>query len=118
MRIKKGNWKNYPMSSKRERLKINKHYDINELTKIQEGHLPKSMDDRWFIYYQDDWLYFHRSWTGYCIYEVKLKITEEGADIDEAWMSSDLKHYRSMGRNEDLNILSDLIEYKLLKNNK
>ena len=118
MRIKKGNWKNYPMSSKRERLKINKHYDINELTKIQEGHLPKSMDDRWFIYYQDDWLYFHRSWTGYCIYEVKLKITEEGADIDEAWMSSDLKYYRSMGRDEDINILLDLIEYKLPKNNK
>ena len=80
--------------------------------------MPKSMDDWWFIYYQDDWLYFHRSWTGFCIYEVKLKITEVGADIDEAWVSGDLKYYRSMGRDEDINILLDLIEYKLPKNNK
>jgi hypothetical protein len=115
MKIKKENWKNYPMTSERERLNINKHYNVNELTKIQNGHLPKSMDDKWFIYYQDNWLYFHRSWTGHCIYEVKLKITEGGADIDELWVSRDLEQYRSMGASEDLNILMSLIEYKLLK---
>lgn len=118
MITKKENWKNYPMSSDRERLNICKHYDSNELIKIQAGHLPESMEDKWFIFYQDNWLYFHRSWTGHCIYKVKLKITDEGADIDEAWVTRDSEQYRNNVIAEDINILLSLIKYKLLEQNK
>lgn len=115
MITKKENWKNFPMSSERERLNISKHYDINESIKIQEGYLPESMEDKWFIFYQDNWLYFHRSWTGYCIYKVKLKITDEGADIDEAWVTRDTEQYRNKVSDEDIIIILSLIESKLLK---
>ena len=37
------------------------------MDQIRAGHIPEMMEDKWFIYWQDDRLFFHRSWTGYCI---------------------------------------------------
>ena len=36
------------------------------------GHRSRSMDDKWNIIMEDDTLYFIRSWTGFCIYELRL----------------------------------------------
>jgi len=32
------------------------------------GLVPEEIEDKWFIYWEDDTLFFHRSWTGNCIY--------------------------------------------------
>lgn len=43
---------------------------LTELEKqvIKCGFIPKSNDDKWFWYYQDDQLYIHRSVSGKCLY--------------------------------------------------
>ncbi len=46
---------------------------------LKTGFKPESMEDEWFIYYGNEVLNFHRSWTGYCIFQVK--ITEYGLDV-------------------------------------
>jgi hypothetical protein len=44
------------------------------------------MDQKWFIYMEDDTLWFHRSWTGLCIYEVKFLKAGDKYNIKEAWV--------------------------------
>ena len=39
---------------------------------IRQGMIPEVMEDKWFIYWKDDALFFHRSWTGFCIYVVRF----------------------------------------------
>lgn len=45
-----------------------KIYSIEEMKNIKQGFCPKSMDDRWFIYFENNQLYFHRSWSSQCYY--------------------------------------------------
>jgi hypothetical protein len=35
-----------------------------EYAKLQKGLIPTAMEDKWFIYCENDCLHFHRSWTG------------------------------------------------------
>lgn len=45
---------------------------------IKLGFRPEDMDYKWFIFYEHDRLYIHRSWTGCCIYIVRFEY--EGPD--------------------------------------
>jgi hypothetical protein len=49
------------------------------------------MDDRWFIFSEMDWLYFHRSWTGRCIFQIRFKTQKGIYKIVEAWSSRNVK---------------------------
>lgn len=35
-----------------------------EFGRIVHGFIPTDMDDKWFIYFEENMLHFHRSWTG------------------------------------------------------
>ncbi len=47
------------------------------------------MEDKWFIYFDEPYLYFHRSWTGDAVYRVALGPKDSGVTVAEAlWDSS------------------------------
>lgn len=56
-----------------------------EYQKLIRGHIPYQMEDKWFIFYEDDWLYFYRSWTGYGMYKARVLPDQNGYYIDEFW---------------------------------
>jgi hypothetical protein len=62
-------------------------FDARQFVLIKAGHIPRDMDDKWFIYYEDPCLYLHRSWTGLPAYRVTLKNTSDGAEAVEALRS-------------------------------
>lgn len=35
-----------------------------EVDRLKRGFVPVQMEHKWFIYFEGDWLRFHRSWTG------------------------------------------------------
>lgn len=39
-------------------------FEPGDLERIGWGFIPRSMEDKWFIYRYGDDIYFHRSWTG------------------------------------------------------
>ena len=39
-----------------------------EFEHIKRGIVPEEMEEKWFIYFEDDKLYFHRSWSGSLIF--------------------------------------------------
>jgi hypothetical protein len=47
------------------------------------------MEDKWFIYWQNDWLSFHRSWTGVCQYQVRVERNGAQYRVAEAWANRD-----------------------------
>ena len=72
------------------------------------------MEDKWFIFLEEDVLYFHRSWTGVCIYQLTLK--KEGAEyrVVEALANRDLNQYSATDEHFDKNLLTFLIDRFLL----
>ena len=65
-------WDTKPMPEKHEEFILKRDMSMEELEILKQGHIPERMEDKWFWYYQDGSLYVHRSWTGFCIYIVKI----------------------------------------------
>ena len=72
------------------------------------------MDERWFIYFEEPWLYFHRSWTGIAIYGVLFKVSPEDASIVESWVNRDSEQYTETSIENDQGWLTFLIGGLLL----
>ena len=69
------------------RLRVQLPFECNfteaEFLRLKRGFVAKSMDDclradRWHIFFNDPWLTFVRSWTGFCVYKVRLEKYETG----------------------------------------
>lgn len=98
------------------------HYDAvfttAEMCSICEGLMPEEMEDKWLIVFseEDHRVRFHRSWTGYCVYEMGF--------VDRApdeWVPYDVRVNRDPGQygrtdgSEDIAILDWLIRTQLLE---
>jgi hypothetical protein len=55
-----------------------------EFSVLRKGLVPAAMEDKWFIYYDEPYLFFHRSWTGLAVYRVTLSQKDGGASTEEA----------------------------------
>jgi hypothetical protein len=65
-------------------------YSQEEYARLQEGLIPKAMEDKWFIYFDEPHLFLHRSWTGQPVYRVKLAGDPNGAIVTEALCVADV----------------------------
>jgi hypothetical protein len=90
MKATKDSWKTTPMPEEREQLEVTRHYSAEEYERLSQGLIPKSQDDRWFVWVGDDHVvHVHRSWTGNELYRFKLVPAGDGYDIAEAWANRD-----------------------------
>lgn len=64
--------------TKFRKLKVDFFYTKENFDKIKAGYIAESMDDKWDIVYEDDWLHFYRSWTGIEIYRAKFTPLSDG----------------------------------------
>jgi len=93
-------------------------FSQEQYLKLQEGLIPKAMEDKWFIYFENDSLYFHRSWTGLGIYRAEIIKEDIGEDkkyaIKEFYLETDEEIYKDGDNKFDLDILLQLIFCGLL----
>ena len=104
------------MPAESKKFKFEKLYTDYEAELMMNGHKPKSMDDKWFIYYEAPWLYFHRSWTGHCIYKLKLDGSPAGVRVIEAWVNINKDQFNGEHL-DNSKLLQNLIESRLTKTN-
>lgn len=90
----KHSWINTPMPLKRESLKMALSLSFLEFERIKVGFIPQRMEDRWFIFFEEGWLYFHRSWTGFCNYQLRFEPKEHGFLLVESWINRDENQFR------------------------
>ena len=76
-------WNTLPMSHPARRLRMTASFTGTEMQSIRQGVIPRQMEDKWFIFFEDNVLHMHRSWTGNCIYRVRF---ERG---DGSWLATD-----------------------------
>jgi hypothetical protein len=110
----RSSWKTLPLPSNRKPLELSLLFSDDEGERIRHGHIPEDMDDKWFIFFEDGWLYFHRSWTGQCIYGIRLDGSPNGVRTVEAWVNDDNEQYNSPGLETDLQMVQQLISSRLL----
>ncbi len=75
------------------RIGISLHFTDEQFSELKKGFIPYQMEEKWFIYFEDDWLYFHRSWTGYGFYKAQILKVEEGYTIKEFWVERNQEKY-------------------------
>ena len=108
-------WKTTSLPEKHTIISLNRQFSAQEMKQIYVGLTPEQMEDKWFIYWSGDSLYFHRSWTGYCVYIVKF--IEEGgkSTMFEAYVNRDPDQYSATNDVRDAKMISFLIDILLLK---
>ncbi len=106
-------WQNIPIDNP-TRIDIDFHFTEKQFAKIIRGLIPEQMEDKWFIFYENEWLYFHRSWTGNGMYKAKIIKEENSYYIKEFWAERNKEKYKNEDDNEDKQTISLLIARGLL----
>ncbi len=106
-------WKITPIDLPK-RLELSLQFTDEQYQKLKKGFIPRVMEEKWFIFFEDEWLYIHESWTGKGIYKAKLRKNRNGYSISECWVERNSGFYKSSGDESDREILSVLIAGILL----
>ncbi|GLW37644.1 hypothetical protein Pcaca04_15800 [Pectobacterium carotovorum subsp. carotovorum] len=108
-------WKHAPAPLQTAPLSFQALFTDEEAGHMKQGVIPKQMEDKWFIYFEDGWLRFHRSWTGFFIYALKLDGSPAGVRVTDSWVNRDPTQYTNTDLEHDRNMLRYLIDVALLK---
>ena len=108
-------WKSSPMPEARTTVRLDRGFDDEEMATIRRGIVPDQMEDKWFIYWDKDQLYFHRSWSGACIYVVSFHVDEHGYRMISAEVNRDPEQYSQTNDEFDARLVSYLIDVLLLR---
>jgi O-acetyl-ADP-ribose deacetylase (regulator of RNase III) len=103
-------WKSLPLSEQRAPLTLERSYTPREFERLKRGEFPLEMEDKWFVFYEEPWLYLHRSWTGICIFQVRFEPAASSARIAEAWVTRDPEHYKSDDPARDADLLLAMLD--------
>lgn len=117
----RNSWKTKPLLEEfRVPLQVKKTFSHKEYDILQLGRIPRNMEDKWFIYLDGDWIFFHRSWTGDCIYQLRLERNNALYSIAEVWGNSQFFPAKQLSDGKDeqsISLLLTLIEQLLLSRN-
>jgi len=108
-------WKTLPPPAQREPLGFSALFSNSEAEALMQGSIPQAMEDKWFICFQDPWLLFHRSWTGACIYGLRLEASPAGVRIVDSWVNRDPGQYKGTDVDYDRKLVQFLIDAFLLR---
>lgn len=111
----KNGWEIFPLPDQHASLIVSRKFDQCQMERIKMGVVPSDMDERWLIYYEEDALYLHRSWTGYCTFVVRFIVLEDGsARMYECLASRDDLQYGGTDDAEDSKLINRIIDELLL----
>jgi hypothetical protein len=90
-------------------------FDAEQFVRLKVGLIPRTMEDKWFIYYEEPELFFHRSWTGQPVYRLRLTTLDDGgATVSEALWSKELAATSRDGPDYQVQLLDFLVANLLL----
>jgi len=108
-------WKTLVMPTKHATVRLNHTFSALEMKPIRRGYVPQQQEDKWFIYWKDDTLFLHRSWTGCCIYVIRFRAEEGSFRMIEADVNRDPEQYSETSDEKDVAMISYLVDLLLLQ---
>ena len=114
-RATRQSWPNItPLPAQRWQLSLQRAFTEQEYERIRLGFIPEAMEDKWFIFTEEDTLYVHRSWTGHCIYQLTLIKEDTDYLVGAALVNRDESQYSGGDDSYDEKLLMFLIDHLLL----
>ncbi len=103
-------WRAEPLPLKRTSISLNRSFSAEEMEIICRGIVPEEIEDRWFVYWQNHRLFFHRSWTGFCVFIVHFKEENGCYRMVDAEVNRDRNQYKNIDDEKDRKYISSLID--------
>lgn len=103
-----------PMPAQHISVVLNRSFSKDETVLLKLGFIPRETDDRWFIYFEDNQLHFHRSWTGVSIFQVFFTEDGDTLHMTHATVNRDPQQYTETRPESDVERISHLIDTFLL----
>jgi hypothetical protein len=88
-----------------------------EFNKLKVWLIPEAMEDKWFIFYEKNYLYFHRSWTWYWMYKAEILKEKSWYTIKEFFAEENENIYKNTDDYYDVETFIFLIFWWLLHYN-
>ncbi len=85
---KRGDWQNKPIIKPQAIPPPSRIWTTEDMEGIRRGYIPHVMEEKWFIFVENDHLFAHRSWTGMGRYEATFVPIEGGYVIEHAVVES------------------------------
>ena len=104
---RRGDWKTQPMPERHETFVLDRPFSDEEMAALRRGNIPQSMEDKWFWYMEGSTLWAHRSWTGYCIFQIDF--LEDGHHT--VTVNRDPEQYGRTSIREDIESLNKLLDW-------
>ena len=112
MITKKHQRKNFPIDVP-HKIAIDLSFNEEQFQKIILGLSAKEMENRWRIKFENDTLFFQRSWTGYTIFEAQIHKEINRYFINEFLAERNPEKYRITDDAYDIEVITNKIN-KLL----
>jgi len=110
---KNSDWKTREFSNPYS-LETELHLAEKQFARVRFGFIPEEMEDRWFVYFADERLHFHRSWTGFKIFEARVDKAQEGYAISEILVEHDPEFNSSVDDDDDDRLFRSLLFREIL----
>ena len=107
-----------PLPAQRAQLSLKRAFTEQEYERICLGFIPEQMEDKWFMFVEDDTLYIHRSWTGFCIYQLTFIKDDANYVVGKVFANRDASQYAGAGDLYDEKMVMFLIDFLLLQERK
>jgi hypothetical protein len=106
-------WKIHPLPKKRSLIPVDRHFTPAEMNCIRRGFIPQNA--RWFIFFERNRLYFHRSWTGVCVFVAHFKRRQNGYVLHLIEANRNRKQYSETADVSDTKLCFELVDNFLLE---
>ncbi len=102
-----GDWKTEPMPEKHRTFVLKRSFSDKEMNALRCGNIPQAMEDKWFWYMEGSTLLAHRSWSGYCIYQIEFR--EDNNHV--VTVNRDPKQYKFTSIKKETETLNKLLDF-------
>ncbi|AMR34006.1 hypothetical protein A0256_22425 [Mucilaginibacter sp. PAMC 26640] len=108
--VKPHDWPITPMPETIAETVIDRKLSARECFFLSQGFKPREMEERWFMYREADWVYLHRSWTGFCVFKAKVEGQEDGCKLTMLLINRNTDQYKSNNLESDINEFNSIID--------
>jgi hypothetical protein len=103
------------MPSERAAISFERTFSSEEWQNVVRGVVPRQMENKWLIFTEGNTIFFHRSWTGHCIYQVSVEQQGDAFVAKHAIVNRDKAQFQSSDEAYEASLLGFLIDAKLLQ---
>lgn len=103
-----------PLSQIYKNISLERRFSLDEYKIISQGYIPNSLDDKWFIFIEENIMFIYNSRAGTCIYQIIFQKSDDHYEIINVLVNRDPKEYINTNEIYDLHQVDFIIDWFLL----